>query len=157
MVASTLTHQPDPDIVCPKCGLRMQVAAIEPAGKDDRTVTFGCDCGHRYNLSERAIVALARDSSDRWWETDNRPRSRIGRKCQLAAPAPFSFCSVWPHTAHGLRLICDWLVFDARNAAPFAITAGITRASTVRELKHAALHATRTVHKYDAEDVLTAQ
>ena len=35
MVASTLTHQPDPaipNIVCPKCGLRMQVAAIEPAG-----------------------------------------------------------------------------------------------------------------------------
>jgi hypothetical protein len=43
----------------------MQVAAIEPAG-DDRTVTFGCDCGHRHDLSERAIVALARDSSDRW-------------------------------------------------------------------------------------------
>jgi hypothetical protein len=44
----------------------MQVAAIEPAGDNDRTVTFGCDCGHRYDLSERAIVALARDSSDRW-------------------------------------------------------------------------------------------
>ena len=69
MVASTLTHQPDPaipNIVCPKCGLRMQVAAIGPASNDDRTVTFGCDCGHRYDLSERAIVALARDSSDRW-------------------------------------------------------------------------------------------
>ena len=68
MVTSTLTHQVDPaipNIVCPKCGQRMQVAAIEPAG-DDRTVTFGCDCGHRYDLSERAIVALARDSSDRW-------------------------------------------------------------------------------------------
>lgn len=69
MVASTLTHQPDPaipNIVCPKCGLRMQVAAIGPVGNDDRTVTFGCDCGHRYDLSERAIIALARDSSDRW-------------------------------------------------------------------------------------------
>ncbi len=69
MVASTLTHQPDPaipNIVCPKCGLRMQVAAIGPVDNDDRTVTFGCDCGHRYDLSERAIVALARDSSDRW-------------------------------------------------------------------------------------------
>jgi hypothetical protein len=69
MVASTHTRQFDPaipNIVCPKCGLRMQVAGIEPAGNDDRTVTFGCDCGHRYDLSERAIVALARDSSDRW-------------------------------------------------------------------------------------------
>jgi lysyl-tRNA synthetase class I len=69
MVASTHTHQPDPaipNIACPKCGLRMQVTAIEPAGNNDRTVTFGCDCGHRYDLSERAIVALARDSSDRW-------------------------------------------------------------------------------------------
>ena len=69
MVASTRTHQPDPaipNIVCPKCGQRMQVAAIEPTGGDDRTVTFGCDCGHRYDLSERAIVALARDNSDRW-------------------------------------------------------------------------------------------
>ena len=37
-----------------------------PDVRDDRTVTFGCDCGHRYDLSERAIVALARDSSDRW-------------------------------------------------------------------------------------------
>ena len=47
MVASTLTHQPDPaipNIVCPQCGLRMQVAAIEPAGNQDRTVTFGCAC-----------------------------------------------------------------------------------------------------------------
>ena len=66
MVASTLTHQPDPaipNIACPKCGLRMQVAAIAPAGDDDRTVTFGCDCGHRYDLSERAIVAHVNPTS----------------------------------------------------------------------------------------------
>ena len=69
MVASTHTRQSDPaipNIVCPKCGLRMQVAAIEPSGDNDRTVTFGCSCGNRYELSERAIVALARDNSDRW-------------------------------------------------------------------------------------------
>ena len=69
MVASTLTIQPYPsfpNIACPKCGLLMMVAAIEPAGDNDRMVTFGCDCGHRYDLSEQAIVALARDSSDRW-------------------------------------------------------------------------------------------
>ena len=29
-----------PAIACPKCGLLMKVAAIEPAGNDDRTVRF---------------------------------------------------------------------------------------------------------------------
>ena len=69
MMASTLTQQSDPaipNVACPKCGLRMQLAAIEPAGESDRTVTFGCKCGNRYELSERAMVALARDNSDRW-------------------------------------------------------------------------------------------
>lgn len=69
MVASALTRQTDPSIpnvACPKCGLRMQLAAVEPAGDNDRTVTFSCTCGNRYQLSERAITTITRDSSDRW-------------------------------------------------------------------------------------------
>ncbi|HEY7229423.1 MAG TPA: hypothetical protein VH558_03535 [Pseudolabrys sp.] len=69
MVASTLTRQSDPlipNVVCPKCGSRMGLTTIEPAGNDDNTITFDCICGNRYQLSQRAVAALARDSSDRW-------------------------------------------------------------------------------------------
>jgi hypothetical protein len=69
MVASTLTRQTDPfipNIACPKCGARMRLASIAPAGENDRMMTFGCTCGNLYELSERAVTALARDSSDRW-------------------------------------------------------------------------------------------
>jgi hypothetical protein len=69
MVASTHTRQSDPSIpnvVCSKCGLRMRLATVEPTGNNDRIITFGCTCGNRYELSERAITAIARDNSDRW-------------------------------------------------------------------------------------------
>ena len=69
MVASALAKHSGssiPHIACSRCGSRMDLKTIEPVDDGDSTITLVCGCGNEYQVSQRAIAALARDSSDRW-------------------------------------------------------------------------------------------
>ena len=51
-----------PIVLCPKCAKRMRFATFEPTTRDDRyRMTFDCDCGFKYQLSDAAAEVLRRN------------------------------------------------------------------------------------------------
>jgi len=69
MIASTLSKYSRPRIpkvTCSKCGAHMRLLTVESCETGDGKLTFDCQCGHQYQLTEKAINSLAHDRSDIW-------------------------------------------------------------------------------------------
>lgn len=51
-----------PIVSCPLCSARMRIASAEPNPTNNRLhITFGCDCGFEYGMSERVANEVVRD------------------------------------------------------------------------------------------------
>lgn len=47
-------HPSIPRVLCPRCGERMRLAAVDAKAHDHATLKYDCGCGFTYNMSARA-------------------------------------------------------------------------------------------------------